>query len=82
LPSRLERIAFGLRFRGRRVRVVVTRNAATYDLQAGDDLELRHHGVALIVTPGEPATQPIPPAPVRPAPTQPATRAPARRTPR
>ncbi|HJU48141.1 MAG TPA: glycosyl hydrolase family 65 protein [Gaiellaceae bacterium] len=81
LPPRLERIAFGLRFRGRLVRVVVTRSAATYEVQAGD-LELFHHGAAVTVRSGEAVTRPIPPAPVGPAPTQPAGRAPARRTPR
>ena len=44
LPPRLERLAFGLRFRGRLVRVVVTKDAATYEVQGGDGLELRHHG--------------------------------------
>ena len=79
LPPRLERLAFGLRFRGRLVRVVVTRDAATYDVQSGNDLELRHHGSAIVVKTGEPVTEPIPPSPVRPTPTQPAGREPARR---
>ena len=79
LPPRLERLAFGLRFRGRLVRVVVTRDAATYDVQGGDGLELRHHGSAVVVKTGEPVTEPIPPSPVWPTPTQPAGREPARR---
>ena len=49
LPPRLERLAFGLRFRGRLFHVVVTRDAATYEVQGGDDLELRHHGSAIVV---------------------------------
>ena len=65
LPARLERLAFGLRFRGRLVRVVVTKDAATYEVQGGDGLELRHHGSALVVRTGEPVTEPIPPSRVR-----------------
>ena len=70
---------FRLRFRGRLVRVVVTRDAATYGVQSGNDLELRHHGSAIVVKTGEPVTEPIPPSPVRPTPTQPAGREPTRR---
>jgi alpha,alpha-trehalose phosphorylase len=79
LPSRLERLAFSMRFRGRVLRVVATKTDATYELEEGDPLELGHHGTAFVLSKGEPATEPIPPAPSRPTPTQPHGRAPGRR---
>jgi alpha,alpha-trehalose phosphorylase len=79
LPSRLERLSFSMRFRGRVLRVVATKTDATYELEEGDPLELSHHGTAFVLSKGEPATEPIPPAPRRPTPTQPHGRAPGRR---
>src|SRR5919204_1236334 len=66
LPARLDRLAFGLRFRGRRLKVEATDAAATYTLVDGEPLTLSHHGDPLTVTTGEPVTLPIPPAPERP----------------
>ncbi|MGH3109767.1 MAG: glycoside hydrolase family 65 protein, partial [Gaiellaceae bacterium] len=79
LPARLERLAFRLLFRGRRLKVEVTQDAATYTLVDGDPLEIAHHGDALTVAKDRPVTHAVPPAPVRPAPNQPLGRAPARR---
>jgi alpha,alpha-trehalose phosphorylase len=79
LPSRLERLAFSLRVRGRVLKVVATKSEATYELVEGDRLEIAHHGTALFVAPREPVTRRIPPAPSRPAPTQPRGREPAPR---
>jgi alpha,alpha-trehalose phosphorylase len=81
LPSRLERLAFSMRFRGRVLRVVATKTDATYELEEGNPLELSHHGTAFVLSKDEPATEPIPPAPSRPTPTQPCGRAPRRRQP-
>jgi alpha,alpha-trehalose phosphorylase len=53
--------------------------AATYTLLAGPPLEVGHHGKLLMLSAGEPVTEPIPPAPVRRPPAQPRGRAPARR---
>jgi alpha,alpha-trehalose phosphorylase len=79
LPARLERLAFRLLFRDRRVRVDVTKADATYELLDGPPLDLRHHGSPFSVTSAEPVTLAIPPAPSRTAPTQPFGRAPVRR---
>jgi alpha,alpha-trehalose phosphorylase len=80
LPSRLQRLAFGLIFRGSRLRVEVTKTDATYTLLHGAPLQIVHHGKTVRVSPREPTTQPIPPLTVdRPAPTQPRGRAPQRR---
>ncbi len=78
LPARLERLAFRLVCRGRRLRVDATKTSATYLLVAGEPLEIEHHGKPITVAAGSPVTEPIPPAPSRPALSQPHGRAPAR----
>jgi alpha,alpha-trehalose phosphorylase len=81
LPERLSRLAFGLCFRGRRLRVEIDHRQARYSLRAGSPLELTHHGEAVAISGDEPATRPIPPLPQREPPRQPPGRAPARRRP-
>jgi alpha,alpha-trehalose phosphorylase len=44
LPARLERLAFGLRFRGRRLKVEVTNAGATYTLLEGEPLDIMGRG--------------------------------------
>jgi alpha,alpha-trehalose phosphorylase len=80
LPSRLERLAFGLIFRGTRLRVEVTKADATYRVLDGAPVQIAHHGKAIAVSAREPTTQPIPPLMVDgPPPNQPRGRAPGRR---
>jgi alpha,alpha-trehalose phosphorylase len=79
LPSRLERLSFRLRFRGRLLHVVATKTQASYTLLEGPQLEIGHHGQAVTVARGDPVVVPIPLPPERPPPTQPAGRTPARR---
>jgi alpha,alpha-trehalose phosphorylase len=79
LPSRLTRLRFRVVFRGRRLRVEVTRSGATYELLDGDPLELIHAGERLTVERGEPQTRPLPPVPHRPEPEAPPGRRPLRR---
>src|SRR5581483_1407839 len=79
LPARLERLAFRLLFRGRRLLVEATKSAATYTLLDGPPLEIEHHGEAVVVSVEAPVARPIPEAPARPTPSQPEGRAPARR---
>jgi alpha,alpha-trehalose phosphorylase len=79
LPPRLERLAFRLVFRGRRLRVDVRKHEATYTLVDGLPLDVSHHGKAITVSSEAPVTEAIPPCPQRPAPSQPPGRAPARR---
>jgi alpha,alpha-trehalose phosphorylase len=79
LPARLERLAFRLLFRGRRLLVEATKTTATYTLLEGEPLEIGHHGATLTVSAERPAVAEIPPAASRPSPSQPAGRAPARR---
>jgi alpha,alpha-trehalose phosphorylase len=81
LPERLNRLAFGLCFRGRRLKVEVEQQRARYSLRQGEALEIAHHGETFDVTEAEPVTRSIPPTPARDLPTQPPGRAPARRRP-
>jgi alpha,alpha-trehalose phosphorylase len=63
LPAALTRLAFGLRYRGRTLRVEVLPDRARYELLGGEPLELRHHGELVTVPDGGPLERPIPPAP-------------------
>jgi alpha,alpha-trehalose phosphorylase len=79
LPGRLDRLAFGLRFRGRRLKVEVSNVEATYTLLDGDPLEIGHHGETIRISSDEPVSHAIPPPVERPTPSQPQGRAPSRR---
>ncbi|HEY2218212.1 MAG TPA: glycoside hydrolase family 65 protein [Gaiellaceae bacterium] len=79
LPPRLERLTFRLLFRGRRLKVVVTKREAVYTLLDGPPLEITHHGEPIELPADAEVTRGIPPAPERPAPRQPPGRAPIRR---
>jgi alpha,alpha-trehalose phosphorylase len=76
LPPRLTRMGFGVLFRGRRLRVEVHAEHATYELIDGEPLEFIHHGERLTVSSGDPLSCPVPPAPQLPTPQSPAGRAP------
>ncbi len=78
LPSRLSRLAFGVAYRGRRLRVEVRREQARYELLAGDALDLVHHGEPFTVAPDRPETRSVPPAPFREKASQPPGRTPPR----
>jgi alpha,alpha-trehalose phosphorylase len=81
LPERLNRLAFRLCFRGRRLKVEVESDQARYSLLEGAPLELSHHGQTISVSARKPVTRAIPPPPARDAPRQPPGRAPAQRQP-
>ncbi|MGI8559685.1 MAG: glycoside hydrolase family 65 protein, partial [Solirubrobacteraceae bacterium] len=81
LPERLTRLAFGLCFRERRLKVEIKHDQALYSLLEGEPLQITHHGQTLNVTADKPEACPIPKAPTREIPTQPPGRAPASRRP-
>ena len=82
LPPRLERLAFGLRFRGRLLKVEATKGEATYTLAEGKPLEVSHYGDRIRVSRQKSVTQPIlPTVPPEPAPIQPPGREPMVRQP-
>ena len=80
LPEPLRRIAFPLAFRGRRLRVELTQESATYELRAGTRLEIEHWGTPLTVTAEAPAVGRIPPPSPVPLLRQPTGRTPASRS--
>ena len=79
LPQRLTRLAFGVRFRGRQLRVEVANGHAAYSLRQGPPLRITHHGQALEVPEHEPLRCPIPSIAAGEPPRQPRGRRPARR---
>jgi alpha,alpha-trehalose phosphorylase len=79
LPERLTRLAFGLSFRGRLLKVEVKPDQARYSLGTGSPLEITHHGQAVTVTQLQDASLPIPKLVAGHPPRQPAGRTPARR---
>jgi alpha,alpha-trehalose phosphorylase len=79
LPQRLSRLAFGMCFRDRRLRVEVTHDEARYSLLRGTALQITHHGQTINVTTDRPVTRPIPGISAGKAPTQPSGRNPRSR---
>src|SRR5271170_667608 len=80
LPPALERVAFRLRFRGRRLMVEVTHEQTRYTLLEGEPLELTHHGEPIAIAVGAPLARELPAAPQHEAPTQPHGREPRARS--
>jgi alpha,alpha-trehalose phosphorylase len=79
LPSRLERLAFRMLFRGRRLHIEATKAHTTYSVLDGPPLEIEHHGQPLTVSTERSVVVETPPTPRRAPPTQPPGRAPTRR---
>src|SRR5581483_1982242 len=82
LPGGIDRLAFGLRFRGRSLHIEAAAGDTTYRLATGDPLEICHFGEATTVAVDEPVSRPTPRptgAHRSPTPTQPAGREPPRR---
>ena len=79
LPTPLHRIAFPFTFRGRRLHITITPEAASYELRSGEALEIRHWGVPLTLAGEQPMVMKIPARGPLPALRQPPGRAPARR---
>jgi alpha,alpha-trehalose phosphorylase len=79
IPPRLTRLCYRVAFRGRRLQVDVEPTQTTYTLNAGEPLEIVHHGERLTVTADEPQTRRIPRLPPRDPPAQPKGRKPAER---
>ncbi|MCY7342293.1 MAG: family 65 glycosyl hydrolase [Pseudonocardia sp.] len=80
LPPALSRIAFGLMWQGRRLRVQITAEEAEYQLVSGPPMRLRHHGEPIALA-ADPVTLPVPPAPFVEPVEQPFGRAPRARHP-
>ena len=79
LPPRLTRLAFGMCFRDRRLKVEVTHEQASYSLTQGAPLQITHHHQTLDITTEQPVSRPIPEIAAGEAPSQPSGRRPAPR---
>ena len=82
LPERLTRLAFGMCFRGRRLRIELTHSHAHYSLLEGPQLKVTHHGQTVTVSTRRGVARPIPEISAGEVPRQPCGRRPAPRMPR
>jgi alpha,alpha-trehalose phosphorylase len=78
LPEAITRLSFAIRWRGCKVRLVITGDKACYTVEDGKDTELRftHHGSPVTVAAGKLVELPIPPITAGTSPRQPEGRAP------
>jgi alpha,alpha-trehalose phosphorylase len=79
LPAEITRLAFRVRYRGRKLRVEISPPEARYELLEGEPLTISHHGERIILA-GQPIVLEIPSVPFSFPPRQPAGRAPVRHT--
>jgi len=63
LPASLSRLSFRLLYRGRRLRVEMRDDRVSYELLAGEPIEVYHHGKAITLVVGAPQEMDLPPAP-------------------
>ena len=78
LPDPLTSVRFRVAEGEAVLEVRATHSDATYELIAGDEVAIRHHGKSLTVRDGEPVTEPIPSIRPGPRPKQPHGREPLR----
>ena len=79
LPRGLDRLAFRMLHRGRRLLVEVDGSSARYTLLEGEAVELLHHATRFTLTADTPVELELPPMPDLPRPQQPPGRTPAPR---
>jgi alpha,alpha-trehalose phosphorylase len=79
LPAAISRLRFRVVWRERRLRVDIRHSDVTYELTAGEPLDIFHDDEPLRLELGSPQTRPWSPPPTGPEPVQPPGRAPARR---
>jgi alpha,alpha-trehalose phosphorylase len=79
LPEDLGRLAFRLFCRGRRLKVEVANEEASYTLLAGEPLEVKHFGEPLRLSVDNPVSREVPAPPERERPSQPPGREPRER---
>jgi alpha,alpha-trehalose phosphorylase len=75
LPPGITRLAFRIRYRDRRLRLTISRDAAKYELLDGKPFAISHHGEQVLLA-DRPVVLGIPPIPYSIPPRQPEGRAP------
>ncbi|MCQ4083873.1 family 65 glycosyl hydrolase [Streptomyces sp. RB6PN25] len=78
LPEKLSRLAFSVHVRQRCLRVEITGSHASYTLQEGEPIQIRHFGETVTVSHSTVQTRPLNPPTILPEPTQPPGRRPER----
>lgn len=76
LPEALTGLRLRIQWRGRSIHLDIGTAEATYTLESGEDLDLRHHDEEFTLTTGDAPALAIPPAPTRAPVEQPPGRAP------
>lgn len=61
LPRGIERLCFRMSYRGQLLRVTVRTKSVSYELMAGDRLEIQHDSETLTLLPDEPVERPLNP---------------------
>jgi len=79
LPAGWQRMRFGVLLAGHVLRVEIGEDQATYTLESGSPVELRHYDQDVTLEAGQPISCKVPGPVSHPAPQQPAGRAPRRR---
>jgi alpha,alpha-trehalose phosphorylase len=79
IPEGINRLAFTIMIRGRRLRVEVNHSVARYLLDEGEPLDIEHYGEPITLTTGQPQERAIADIPAQPRPRQPPGREPSRR---
>lgn len=79
LPERLQRIAFNLMFRNRRLRVEMTADEVRYHLLKGESLQIWHYDEEITLSQESEMVRPFRPIQAGPRPSQPPGRAPRAR---
>jgi alpha,alpha-trehalose phosphorylase len=80
LPAALSRLAFSIMWRGSRLHLDITAEAATYSSRGEHPVALTHHGHEVVVSDGETHRLPIPAVTTGEAPKQVPGRGPVRRS--
>jgi len=81
LPEGLTRLAFNLKYQGRRVSAEITRSTAKYSITDGEPIEIMHDGERVTLAADKPVTRPMTAVPPRTRPSQPTGREPLHRRP-
>lgn len=61
IPNQWKRLAFAIKYRGRKIKITIERNVAHYTLVEGEALKIRHFDEEVLLNPGAIVSKEIPP---------------------